>query len=289
MIHVELYAGKDFPVQFEMGQAHGVVMDLLQKANLLNKGYHLFTDHFYTKPVLAQGLCTAGTLLTGTVRGNSRGIPVIPSLAVGECYDYRREDMLFWAFREKKSQRKPVLMLSTNAAAGVSDSRTAAGLMKRQPNCIIDYNKYMGGVDLSDRKIYHVSAERPTRRYWKKIFFNLLDMALLNSYELYRANTDAGQCKNRHDFLCAVVESLCGMEKPRLAMPAARAPAQAALQIEDHELQHGRLRAMRSSIFRAGKSAIVSSAPTVPGASTNGAHTTALVVDQECTSFASLA
>ena len=46
VLHVELYAGKDFPVQCEMGQAHGVVMDLLQKANLLNKGYHLFTDNF---------------------------------------------------------------------------------------------------------------------------------------------------------------------------------------------------------------------------------------------------
>ena len=90
MLHVELYARKDFPVQCEMGQAHGVVMDLLQKANLLNKGYHLFTDIFYTKPVLAQALCTAGTLLTGTVRVNSRGIPVIPTLAVGGCVDYRR-------------------------------------------------------------------------------------------------------------------------------------------------------------------------------------------------------
>ena len=158
--------------------------------------------------------------------------------------------MLFVAFREKKSQRKPVLMLSTNAAAGVSDVRIEAGLMKRKPNCIIDYNEYMGGVDLSDRKIYHVSAERPTRRYWKKIFFNLLDMALLNSYELYRANTDAARCKSRRDFLCAVVESLCGVEEPILEMEAARAPAQAAQQFEGHMLQHrlhSSLRAICSS------------------------------------------
>ena len=56
---------------------------------------------------------------------------------------------------------------------------------------VVAYNKYMGGVDLSDRKIYHVSAERPSKRYWKKIFFNLVDMALLNSYILYEANTYA--------------------------------------------------------------------------------------------------
>jgi len=47
----------------------------------------------------------------------------------------------------------------------------------------------MGGVDLSDHKIYHVSAERPSRRFWK-IFFNLMDIALLNSYKMYHSNAD---------------------------------------------------------------------------------------------------
>ena len=56
VIHVELYAGKDFTIQSDMGQAHGVVMDLMQKANVLNKGYNLFTDNFYMKPILAQTL-----------------------------------------------------------------------------------------------------------------------------------------------------------------------------------------------------------------------------------------
>ena len=64
-----------------------------------------------------------------------------------------------------------------------------------------------GGVDLSECKIYHVSAERPSKRYWKKIFFNLLDMALLNSFELYHTNPDVTQCLNRHDFMCSVLES----------------------------------------------------------------------------------
>ena len=41
-----------------------------------------------------------------------------------------------------------------------------------------------GGIDTCDHKIYHVSAQCTIRRYWKMIFFNLLDMALLNSYEL---------------------------------------------------------------------------------------------------------
>ena len=72
----------------------------------------------------------------------------------------------------------------------MTEVHTGAGIDKQKPKCIAANNKYMGEVDLSDRKIYHVSAELPSKRYWK-IFFNLLDMALLNSFELYYANTDA--------------------------------------------------------------------------------------------------
>ena len=46
VLHVELYAGKDFPIRSDPGQAHAVVVDLMTKDNLLNKGYHLFTITF---------------------------------------------------------------------------------------------------------------------------------------------------------------------------------------------------------------------------------------------------
>ena len=204
----------------------------MQKPNVLNKGYHLFTDNFYTKPILAQTLLQAKTLLTGTIRHNSRGLPALAKkMNVGEMVNYRRQGMLLVVFREKKSQRKPVVMLSTSAAAGTV--QTAAGLLKQKPKCIAAYNQYMGGVDISDRKIYHVSAERPTKRYWKKVFFNVLDMALLNSYELYKGNTDVGLCKTRHNFLCSIVESLCAAEDPNepVLPPAMPLPG-------NHELEH---------------------------------------------------
>ena len=115
VLHIELYAGKDFPIRSEHGQAHSVVMDLMRKCHLLSKGYHLFTDNFYTKPLLARILDTEGTLLTGTVRSNSKGLPAIPAkLNVGQMVQFRDGNSLVVAFREKKSQRKPVLMLSTS-------------------------------------------------------------------------------------------------------------------------------------------------------------------------------
>ena len=112
-----------------------------------------------------------------------------------------------------------MLILSTSEAAGMVQVRTAASVIKLKPKCIAAYNKYMGGVDISDRKVYHVSAERPSKRYWKKIFFNLIDVALLNAFELYRSNTDVGQRLTRHDFLACVVESLCAGDVPQVALP----------------------------------------------------------------------
>ena len=49
-------------------------------------------------------------------------------------------------------------------------------------------------------------------------------MALLNSYILYEANTDAGQRLMRHDYIVAVVESLCLGDGVVLGVPAPPLP-----------------------------------------------------------------
>ncbi|RZF36290.1 hypothetical protein LSTR_LSTR006795 [Laodelphax striatellus] len=64
----------------------------------------------------------------------------------------------------------------------------------------------MGGVDSSDKSIYHVSCSRPTKKYWKNFFMNFLDIALLNAYLLYKKNTD--KPVNRHKFIVQVIEEL---------------------------------------------------------------------------------
>lgn len=89
-------------VQYEDGQAVGVVKSLLQELGLFNKGFHLFTDNFYTKPILAEYLFERRALLTGTIRHNSKGLPQeIKSLTilVNTCKCFRKEEMLLVAFR----------------------------------------------------------------------------------------------------------------------------------------------------------------------------------------------
>ena len=65
--HVDLYAGKDFGVWHDEGQAHAVVMKLLQVSDVLGKRCHVFMDNFYTNPKLSEELFEKKTFLTGTV------------------------------------------------------------------------------------------------------------------------------------------------------------------------------------------------------------------------------
>ncbi|KAG8274637.1 hypothetical protein J6590_103602, partial [Homalodisca vitripennis] len=75
----------------------------------------------------------------------------------------------------------------------------------------------MGGVDASDKAVYHNSCNRHTTKYWKKVFFNIIDIALFNAYVLYKLNTDKPM--QRRDFIISVVESLAAIEEDPVHVP----------------------------------------------------------------------
>ena len=55
----------------------------------------------------------------------------------------------------------------------MTEVHTDAGVDKLKPKYIA-IQQIHGGVDLSDRKIYHVSTEHPSKRYWKKLYYTFL-------------------------------------------------------------------------------------------------------------------
>lgn len=54
-----------------------------------------------------------------------------------------------------------------------------------KPVMIDKYNQFMGGIDMSDKCVYHNSCDRHTTKYWKKLLFNFIDIAIFNAYVLY--------------------------------------------------------------------------------------------------------
>lgn len=68
------------------------------------------------------------------------------------------------------------------------------GLQAVKPIMINEYNLKMGGVNNSDKSVYHLSVSRATKKYWKKIFINLLDIELFDAYTSYTARTLTDLC-----------------------------------------------------------------------------------------------
>ena len=56
------------------------------------------------------------------------------------------------------------------------------GLVVTKSTCIADYTRLMGGVDLSDQLGHYYTLIRLTIKWWKKLFFHLLNLLVVNAY-----------------------------------------------------------------------------------------------------------
>ena len=58
-----------------------------------------------------------------------------------------------------------------------------------KPEIVHEYNKYMGAVDQCDQMVAYSCFRRRTMKCWKKVFFHLFSLSILNSYFLYKERT----------------------------------------------------------------------------------------------------
>ena len=55
-----------------------------------------------------------------------------------------------------------------------------------QPKAISNYNKYMNAVDRSDQILATNNVLRKCMCWWKTLFFHLIDIAVVNSFILFK-------------------------------------------------------------------------------------------------------
>jgi len=75
-----------------------------------------------------------------------------------------------------------------------------------KPAVVADYNRHMGHVDNADRMANSCMASRRTWKWTKKLFFHLLDLAIVNSYILL--SSCGGKKISHRDFRLTLIREM---------------------------------------------------------------------------------
>ena len=77
----------------------------------------------------------------------------------------------------------------------VGQNHPRTGLQIAKPEIIHDYNKFKGAVDRCDQMVAYSCFRRNTMKWWKKVFFHLFSLSILNASILYKQRTQSPGCK----------------------------------------------------------------------------------------------
>lgn len=154
-------------------------------------GQHIYVDRYYNSPQLAQELLNRRLYVTGTVMNNRRGMPKIKSkksMKRGDLQAFRKGDMAVVCWKDKR----PVTLISTKHKASKVHmtsvrNKNPSKPPTMKPNMVVDYTKHMGGVDRADHYISNYQFMRRTKKWYRKMFFWLLEVSTVNAYILYKS------------------------------------------------------------------------------------------------------
>lgn len=167
----------------KVGTSGNVVLSLMKP--YLGNGHSLFIDNWYVSPNLYTHLHEQKTNACGTVKKNRKGMPTLENvLERGETQYKSTTKLLALKWKDKRE----VFMLTTmhdSEVTGTGKIDKQTGNETKKPLCILDYNANMGAVDRSDMMLSSTECVRRTVKWYKKVFFHLLDISLLNAHALH--------------------------------------------------------------------------------------------------------
>ncbi|XP_022163985.1 piggyBac transposable element-derived protein 4-like, partial [Myzus persicae] len=199
-----IYSGSNDTEVGGKGHVTNVVKKLLE--GKLGVGHSIYMDNYYNSVELAQYLLNNNTYCTGTLRANRKNNPqevIKKHLNKGEMIQrFTQEGTCIMKWRD----RRDVLVISTEYDGTLVEEINKKGNQITKPKAILQYNKFMGGIDHSDQMLSYYSCEHKTMRWYKKLGIHILQIILVNSHNLF--NRYSGSKLNLYDFRLSVIETL---------------------------------------------------------------------------------
>ncbi|XP_037028699.1 uncharacterized protein LOC119068939 [Bradysia coprophila] len=176
-------------------------------------------DNFFTGTSNAKVLKQKRISVVGTVNKNRRWLP--PTARKKNARLSLHETVVFTGpqketltvYQSKKS--KSVGILST-----FHDSVTVDDTTNKKPDTIHFYNNTKYGVDIADGMAKAHSVKAASRRWPVHVFYNVLDLAAINAWILYREVT--GKTISRLDYLLSLGDDLRQKYKSSKSVPEKR-------------------------------------------------------------------
>ncbi|UYV62249.1 PGBD5 [Cordylochernes scorpioides] len=175
------------------------------------KGHIIYFDRWFSSPQLFNHLWEKKTLAVGTVRHNRKGLPkkaFSKKLKKGESLFCQNSQLLALKWRDTRD----VFMIATTQDSSMIQAQKK---IRRQPQTIsitkpaivVDYNKNKAGVDISDQFMAYYPFHRRTLKWWKKLFFHIFGLTIVNSHIVYNKLT-TGQKMPLREYHLAIIERL---------------------------------------------------------------------------------
>lgn len=191
----ELYQGKieGRPQRSKFGPIGDTVVRLCH--DIHSKNYKVYMDNLFTSLNVIEYLQDKQIFVVGTVRTNrineatkhlvdAKTLPHRGSCSIVTSSD--NITVVRWM------DNKAVHTISTYAGAEPESDVRRYDRSKKQyvtlnrPYSITEYNAYMGGVDLMDRMIAHYPHGFKNKRWYLRVFFQLLNISIINAWLLYK-------------------------------------------------------------------------------------------------------
>ncbi|XP_043597817.1 piggyBac transposable element-derived protein 4-like [Bombus pyrosoma] len=192
-----------------------VVLKLIEPYSMM--GRTITTDNCFTSLSLAYKLLAKRTTLVGIIRGNRRELPKIcktkkDTMARFSSLLYRSNEITLAIYKSKP--RKKVFIPSSKHKT-VKIGKSEKGLPETVEFC----NKTKFEVYIADQMAKKYSVKSGSRRWPLQVFFNILDLASIDAWILYKETT--GEQISRKEFMFQLADELAAdNEKSRVEQRA---------------------------------------------------------------------
>ncbi|XP_015430868.1 PREDICTED: piggyBac transposable element-derived protein 3-like [Dufourea novaeangliae] len=195
------YLGKD-EVRLSVPVGEFVILKLMEP--YMGRGRTVTTDNFFTSLSLATQLVTKRTSLVGTVRQNKRELPNLAKSKQDKMPRfstilYQTENCTVTIYKSKPN-KKLLLLSSKHKSVKIEEDG------KLLPETMVFYNNTKFSIDMTDQMTRKYTVKAGSRRWSLRVFYNVLDLAGINAWILYKEITRENI--SRKDFLFQLTEEL---------------------------------------------------------------------------------